>query len=211
MLDEINTLPPGVAKMLNPLLDYRRCLYLPDGRVIKAHSSVIILGTMNPQHYIGVKPLSQEVKSRARVLFVDYPPTMRDRKYAYDEALILSRYIDSLCDLSDAEFLIVWDYAVNNDAGNGGDKYITPERAQDCAKLLVIIRSAQKIREAYRAFRTGESAEPIEFVFSMRETIDIATELIDNDNVKDAIKDVILPKVSDHLERKALNTIIDNV
>lgn len=211
VLDEINTLPPGVAKMLNPLLDYRRCLYLPDGRVIKAHPTALILGTMNPQHYIGVKPLSQEVKSRARVLFVDYPPAIRDGKHAYDEALILSRYIDSLRDLSDAEFLIVWDYTMNNDTGNGGDKYVTEENSKDCGKLLTIIRTAQKIREAYRAYRTGESAEPIEFVFSMRETIDITTELIDNDDVKDAIKDVILPKVSDHLERKALNTIIDNV
>lgn len=211
VLDEINTLPPGVAKMLNPLLDYRRCLYLPDGRVIKAHPTVLILGTMNPQHYIGVKPLSQEVKSRARVLFVDYPPATCGGVHAYDEALILSRYVDSLRDLSDAEFLIVWNYTVNNDTGNGGDKYVTPENSQDCGKLLIIIRTAQKIREAYRAYRTGESAEPIEFVFSMRETIDITTELSDNDNVKEAIKDVILPKVSDHLERKALSTIIDNV
>jgi MoxR-like ATPase len=74
VLDEINTLPPGVAKMLNPLLDYRRTLYLPDGREIKAHPSVLIIGTMNPQNYLGVKPLSQEVKSRARILYVDYPP-----------------------------------------------------------------------------------------------------------------------------------------
>jgi len=46
----------------------------------KADPTVLIVGTMNPQHYLGVKPIAQEVKSRARIKFVEYPPEKRGTK-----------------------------------------------------------------------------------------------------------------------------------
>jgi MoxR-like ATPases len=56
-LDEINTLPPALVKLFNPLFDYRRYLVMPTGEVIKARSDVILVGGMNPQHYLGVSEL----------------------------------------------------------------------------------------------------------------------------------------------------------
>ena len=213
VLDEINTLPPGVTKMLNPLLDYRRALYLPDGRIIKADPTVLIVGTMNPQHYLGVKPIAQEVKSRARIKFVEYPPEKRGAKYSPDEAMILHKYVDGLSGLKDDEFAKLWDYVVNGDTSGGGDKFMdkNKEREALCKRVQTVIKTANKIREAYKAFRTGQSADVVEFVFSMRETIDIAMEMNHTRDVKVAMKDVVLPKISDPAERQRIATIIDNV
>jgi len=215
VLDEINTLPPGVAKMLNSLLDYRRTLYLPEGREeIKARPSVLIVGTMNPQYYLGTKPLSQEVKSRARVQFIEYPPERRiidgRDKFTPDEALILSKYIDSLKGLKQEELTTLWDYVVNQEKDNGGDRLTNKERRKAINKIRKIIQIANKIREAHEAFRRGSSDEIVEFVFSLRETIDIVSEMNNFKDVKEAIKDVILPKISDPRERETVKTIIDN-
>lgn len=212
VLDEINTLPPGVTKMLNPLLDYRRSLHLADGRVIKAHPSVLIVGAMNPQHYLGVKPLSQEVKSRARIEPIEYPPERTERgQYAPDEAMMLAKFVESLDELKQDEFARLWNYVANGDLASGGDQYKTPEREVDCKKLLHIVRTANRVREAYRAFRTGQSTDVIEFVFSQRETVEIATELSGSASVVAAIKEVVLPKISDPAERELVETIINNV
>lgn len=210
MLDEINTLPPGVTKMLNPLFDYRRSLNLPDGRVIKAHPSVLIVGAMNPQNYLGVKPLAQEVKSRARFKPVDYPPESRNSKFAVDEAAVLAKYVPSLAELPAEAFAALWDHAINNDKTAGGDRYATVPRVELCKKLREIVKIASRVRDAYRAFRTGTSNDPIEFVFSMRETTDIALELERQPNVKKAAQSVVLPKIGDPEERERVKVIIDN-
>ncbi len=211
ILDEINTLPPGVGKMLNPLLDYRRTLFLPDGREIKAEPSVLIVGTMNPQHYLGVKPLSQEVKSRSRILQVDYPPEKVGNKSAPYEGQILAKYLNAFSGMNDEEIALAWDYVANNNTANGADKFLTDERKEGIKKLQLIIKTANKIREAYKAFRMGTSADMIEFVFSLRETVDIASELNHVKDVKEAIKDVVLPKISDPAEKLRIRTIIENV
>ena len=200
-------------KMLNPLFDYRRSLYLPDGRIIKADPTVVIIGLMNPQHYIGVKPLSQEVKSRSRIKFVDYPPEKRGAKFAPDEAMVLHKYVNGLEELSDDEFVALWDFAVNNDRASGGERYAGSgeTRKELCKRIATVIKTANKVREAYKAFRTGASADIVEFVFSMRETIDIATEMNHVRDVKQAINDIVLPKISDPAERDRVKTIVDNV
>ncbi len=210
MLDEINTLPPGVTKMLNPLFDYRRCLNLPDGRVIKTHPSVLLVGAMNPQNYLGVKPLAQEVKSRARFKPVDYPPERRNNAFAHDEAAVLAKYIPGLSDLSAEAFAALWDLTINNNRTAGGDRHATAPRVEACKKLREIIKTASRVRDAYRAFRTGASNDPIEFVFSMRETTDIALEIAHQPNLKKAIQNVVLPKIGDPEERERVKVIIDN-
>ncbi len=211
ILDEINTLPPGVSKMLNPLLDYRRTLFLPDGREIKAHPSVLIVGAMNPQNYLGVKPLSQEVKSRSRILSIVYPPEKVGNKFAPYEAEILAKYVESLRGVTQEEFQKMWDYVVNNDLSNGADKLLNTERKDSIKKLQHIIKTANKIREAYRAFRTGKSNDIIEFVFSLRESVAITSELNHTKDVTQAIKDVVLPKIGDPSEKAKIQTIIENV
>lgn len=211
VFDEINTLDPGVLKMLNSLFDYRRCIFLPDGREIKAHSSVLIVGAMNPQNYLGVKPLSPEVKSRARIQFVEYPTETRpDGTLASDEAVVLSKYLEEFRGMSVEEFIQLWDYEINAQTTNGGDRFVTDKRTTAVNQLRHIIKTANRIREAYKAFRTGVSPDIIEFVFSIRETVAITTELNHSQTAQEAIKNVVLPKISDPAERTRVETIIDN-
>jgi hypothetical protein len=109
------------------------------------------------------------------------------------------------------EFDLLWNYVVNGDTSNGGDKYKTKEREDAIKKLQLIIKAANKIRDAYQAFRTGRSNDIVEFVFSLRESVDIAAEINHSKDVKQAIKDVVLPKISDPAEKDKIKVIIDNV
>ncbi|MCB0355281.1 MAG: AAA family ATPase, partial [Bdellovibrionales bacterium] len=212
VLDEINTLPPGVTKMLNPLLDYRRTLYLPDGREVKAHDSVVIVGTMNPQHYLGVKALSQEVISRSRVMNVDYPAEKRaDGTWAPYEAEMLAKAFPRLQNFTHEEFERAWDFAINQKLDNEGDKLLDEATQADLKRLHRIVRSANRVREAYRAFHGGTSTDPLEFVFSIREGTQIASELRYQEDALRAIQDVVLPKIADPQEKKRVKTILENI
>lgn len=89
-LVEINTLPPGLTKMLNTVFDYQRTLYITQGedvgsfeisenpiknsRQVRVAEGTVFVGTMNYANYQGTRPLSQEFLSRSRVMDVDYPP-----------------------------------------------------------------------------------------------------------------------------------------
>ena len=209
-LDEINTLPPGVSKMTNPLFDHRRTLFFPEGRKqLKAYPSVLFTATMNPQHYLGTNRLSQEVRSRARIMNMDYPPAVVNGKATADEALIYARYRDALRILAADEFMKAWDFVVNNEKTNGGDRYLAGEAEKDILKINEMLGIAGKIREAYRKFRTGKSPDIIDFDFSIREGIDTVSQLDVFKTVKAAVKDVVLPKIGDPGERERLELLID--
>lgn len=211
VFDEVNSLPTGVAKMFNPLFGESRCLNLSDGRVVKVDPSVILAGAMNPQHYLGVKPLSPEIKTRARFVPVDYPPEKIGKgKSAYYEAEMMSKQVESLRDLSHDEFVGLWELVVNEDAVNGNNKIATPERVKAVKGLQQVVKSANRVREAHDAFRSGKSTEPVTLVFSLRESAEIASELDKHQSPKAAIKDVVLAKVADRDERSQVEMIIEN-
>lgn len=91
VLDEISSLRPEVAKLLNPLLDMRRKLYSPHNDTSKkAKESVLIFGTMNPNTHVYKwnNVLSAEISSRAFFQFIDYPSLINKDIINYDEALI---------------------------------------------------------------------------------------------------------------------------
>ncbi len=91
VLDEINSLRPEVAKLLNSLLDMRRKLYFPHSDTSKkAKESVLIFGTMNPNTHVYKwnNVLSAEISSRAFFQFIDYPSLITDNIVNYDEALM---------------------------------------------------------------------------------------------------------------------------
>jgi len=93
ILDEINTLPPDVLKLLNWLFDYNRTLTMPyDNEHIKAHPDVIIFGTQNPTHYLGTKPLPQDTGSRSNIVEINYPVLDWEKEWThfihFDEWLI---------------------------------------------------------------------------------------------------------------------------
>lgn len=84
ILDEINTLPPDVLKLLNWLFDYRRTLTMPyDNEHVKAHPDVIIFGTQNPTHYLGTNPLPQEAGTRANTKTIYYPELEWEKQWTH--------------------------------------------------------------------------------------------------------------------------------
>lgn len=208
--DEINTLPAGMVKLFNPLFDYRRYLTLPTGEVIKAHREVILVGGMNPQNYLGVSELPQDIKSRADILYIDYPPFEDERGiYHPDEAIILKDHVKELSHLSLEEFVYLWHWVVN------GLK-VVPIKGQEGLevyvwKLFELLKIANAIRSAYRAYQTQQSEEPVDFVFSIRDTVRCARRLRRYESVKDLVLDTILPKVSSPLEKEVIKSIVERM
>ncbi|MCS7262805.1 MAG: AAA family ATPase, partial [Aquificaceae bacterium] len=205
--DEINTLPAGMVKLFNPLFDYRRYLALPTGELVRAHPEVVLVGGMNPQNYLGVSELPQDIKSRADVLLVDYPPfEEQGGLYSPDEALILKDFVQELSTLSLEEFVYLWHKVVNGLQVKAEGQ----ERLESSVwKLFELIKIANAVRKAYRAYQTQQSEEPVDFVFSIRDTIRCARRLGRYASVKELVLDTILPKVSSPLEREILKSIVE--
>ncbi len=207
--DEINTLPAGMVKLFNPLFDYRRYLTLPNGEVIKAHRDVILVGGMNPQNYLGVSELPQDIKSRADIIFIDYPPFEEEGIYNADEALILKDYVPEFSSLNSEDFFYAWHWVIN---GLRVKEVEEIERLEEHLwKLFELIKIANEIRKAYRAYQTQQSEEPVDFVFSIRDTIRCARRLNRYRKVKELVLDTILPKVGSPLEREILRSIIERL
>ncbi|MCX6726806.1 MAG: AAA family ATPase [Candidatus Shapirobacteria bacterium] len=203
------------------------------GQEIAVDEDVIFVGTMNYENYIGTRPLPQEFKSRARFMDVDYPPYRvakdsrgqqerlpveqtstppgySDMKIAPDEAMILAKQMENLKSLTPDEFSRLWDHKVNRQAGNGADMFDNPDRSKAIESLNQVVAIANKMRQAYRAFQTNEpGAEIFEFVFSIRESQDIVAELAETGSVKEAVAEVVLPKISDAEQRKRARDIIE--
>ena len=225
--DEINTLEPEVAKSLNSLFDHDRTLYLgEDGEKEKAEEEVIIVGLQNPQHYMGVKPLAETIKSRARIMEVEYPPLEEKSgesvKYRPDEAMIVRQSISELRDLTDEDFQILWDKVKNKKDNPRVTNIMTPVREEAIKQIFEIILIANKIREAYGSYRKGETDDPITFTFSLREAIECGYEIEDVvltkeekgrgiTKAKKAVQEVVLPKIPQGEERIYLQTLISQI
>lgn len=220
LFDEINALKPGIAKMMNSLFDYRRRIYLPEGgkeREIITDPTVLFIGTMNPQNYAGVNRLSPEVKSRARVVDIDYPPfeEMKGGRthYRSEEAEMLASYMEKLGELKQSEFKICWDYVINRDTTNGADRILQgdPTIKQDIRRIYDVIRVANRLRDMYTAYQTGDSNEPMDFPTSLREVTDIVMEMNHRQGVKPIVKRVIVPKIDDRRQKRLVEQTIDAV
>jgi MoxR-like ATPase len=225
--DEINTLKPEVAKILNSLFDHDRALFLGEDRTsVKAAEEVVLVGLQNPQHYMGVKPLTETIKSRARIMEVPYPPFEKEKaspneqvQYRSDEALIIRQYIPELKDLDQKEFQILWDSVVNKKEDPRAPELLTSARKERVEDVKEVVEMANKIREAYRAYHEGKSDEPIKFVFSLRESVECAFELPHIEltaeekkkgmtRAKKAVQEVILPKIPLGEERTYLQSLV---
>ena len=76
-IEEIGSLVPGVQKILNGLLDQRRCLDIPEAGIflqLPPGHQVIVVSSLNPVVYGGVNALNADLISRlaGRIVF-DYP------------------------------------------------------------------------------------------------------------------------------------------
>ncbi|MFA5933437.1 MAG: AAA family ATPase [Microgenomates group bacterium] len=220
LFDEINTVKPGIVKMLNPLFDYRRKLVVNEGGVqheVIADPTVILAGTMNPQDYAGVDKLAETILSRGDIIEVAYPPFEEPRNgrtyYRSDEAEMLFSYVHVLESLQQKEFKQAWDYIINRDTTNGGDMLLKANAnlEKDVRRLYDAIRVANDLRRMYQAYQVGESNEPMDFTTSLREMVNIALRMNHAANVKDVCKRVILPKIGDRRQRILVDHTIDSI
>lgn len=204
-LDEINTLKPEIAKILNSLLDYRRTLYFGENNLhIKAAEGVLIVGLMNPEDYAGVEPLPETIRSRARMMEVGYPPYFEQKDgrnyFRADEAMVLRQYLPELKSLHPKEFLLLWDQIINGRSSSLVESIITRERELRIKQLNDIVYVANKTRSARNDYLSGISEEPVEFIFSLRESVVMAQDLADikpddEEGTKKIIEDVVLSKI----------------
>lgn len=201
LLDEINTLRPGIAKLLNPLLAGQRYINDPQLGRIYAHPSVLIVGLMNPRYYLWTSDIAQEFLDRARIVNDDYPEEM-------EEGFIISKYVDGpVSEMTYEEF------------ENFRNKYIVhgeiPNDKKIYNKFIAIsqvMKVAREIRELYSKTMKWEADmdKELKFVFSIRAGNFIIQDFNNSKDIKKSMEDVILPKVTDSYQKKMVQKIIDD-
>ena len=202
LLDEINTLRPGIAKLLNPLLAGQRYINDPQLGRIYADSSVLIVGLMNPRYYLWTSDIAQEFLDRARIVNDDYPEEL-------EEGFIVSKYIDGpVSQMTYEEF------------ENFRNKYIVHGEVPNDKKIYnmfiaisQVMKVARKIRELYSKTMKGEADmdKELKFVFSIRAGNFILQDFNNSKNIKKSMEDVIMPKVTDSSQKKMVHKIVDEV
>lgn len=182
-LDEINTLRPEVAKSLNSLFDADRAVYFGEDDVkVKAARGVLLVGLMNPAHYAGVNPLAETVKSRARIIAVDYPKfedenENGDQILRSDEAEMVYQHFSEFQGLGQGDFQAIWHQVVNGRETKNAQSLLNQGRQIRIKQMKMIVRIANHIREAYRQYQENESGNQLDYNFTLRETSDCALEL----------------------------------
>ncbi len=203
--DEINTMPYSLIKMLNPLFDYRRSLIMPGGEVVVGRD-VILMGSMNPQHYMGVRELPQDVKSRAEIITVEYPPFSENNLFFHpDEAMILKKHVPSLSHLDTEEFYFKWHKYINDIET---EVSVSEEEKVALEGMKAILKVADRIRYQYRLYQSNQSEEPVNYVFSIRDSIRCVRKWVREGDVERAIKGTVLPKISNLYEKEIVENII---
>lgn len=87
-LEEVNALTPQMQKVLNPISDFRRKVELPEiGRVFEVDpdAELWVCGTMNTSVYGGVYDLNDDLKSRFRMIGLEYPKLEAEKHVLVDE------------------------------------------------------------------------------------------------------------------------------
>jgi nitric oxide reductase NorQ protein len=80
-LEEVNALSPQSQKLLNPISDFRSRIELPEAHKVfrlKGNSQLWIVATMNTSVYGGVYLLNEDLKSRFRMIPLDYPTEVQE-------------------------------------------------------------------------------------------------------------------------------------
>lgn len=80
-LEEISSLPPAMQKLLNPLLDWRKGLFIEQLNKrfsLDKDAILIVFATTNPSSTGGVFELNQDLKSRFAIMSWDYPITSQE-------------------------------------------------------------------------------------------------------------------------------------
>lgn len=83
VLEEINALSPQVQKILNSATDFRRRIEVGEAQkvfALREGAQLWIVGTMNPAIYGGAFSLNEDLKSRFRIIRLNYPNDAQERK-----------------------------------------------------------------------------------------------------------------------------------
>jgi nitric oxide reductase NorQ protein len=100
-LEEINALTPQMQKVLNPLGDFRRRVEVPECQKVfrlNEGAQLWLCGTMNTSVYGGVYELNEDLKSRFRILPMDYPSKKAEKAIVQEvvKTSMTSQTLDSL-------------------------------------------------------------------------------------------------------------------
>lgn len=215
-LEEINTLPPGVSKMLNGLFGFSRSIQLPFGGVIKADPSVILLGSMNPDYYIGTKPLPKEFEDRSLFVEVTYPPISQgpagSERWTSYEAEAARMYLSKLRGLKDSEFKMIWDGIINHDrvALKEVQHLVTRESEKLTKDLHYLVRVADRFRASHRATVFQNAPNGVPFTFSLRSIGDVAGLMDLGLPLHEALLQVASPKTADPTLKAIIQGLIDS-
>ena len=202
LLDEANSLKPGVSKLLNPLLDHRRYINDPQQGKIKVHPSVLIVWAQNPREYIWTKPTPEEIVTRARIVKDDYMP-------AEEEAFQMSKYLNStLANLTREEFQNYRNqYVIKEEKTNNKSIY------RVFKDMKTVVDVAKKLREIALTTKRGkaEIGQELDRLFSPRESMQIIEDYNFTQDIKLSIKEIALPKIADYEQREYAEHIIDQI
>lgn len=80
--EELNSLAPQAQKILNPLLDFRRRIEVPEAQRVfelRKDATLWVVGSMNFTGYGGVHQLNEDLLSRVELLRVGYPDTAEEK------------------------------------------------------------------------------------------------------------------------------------
>jgi MoxR-like ATPase len=83
ILEEINALTPQMQKVLNPLTDWRAAIEVPEAKTVfrlKTGAKLWVVGTMNFSVYGGTYALNEDLKSRFRMIPIDYPKKSEEKE-----------------------------------------------------------------------------------------------------------------------------------
>ena len=83
VLEELNALTPAIQKLLNPMLDWRKGMFIPEtGKHYKLDEGVKlgIFGTTNPASYQASNDLNEDLQSRFSIWKWGYPNARQERK-----------------------------------------------------------------------------------------------------------------------------------
>lgn len=81
--EEINALMPQMQKLLNSITDWRRKIELPEVKEVfrlKSNVKLWVTGTMNNNVYGGTYALNEDLKSRMRMVTLNYPNEAEESK-----------------------------------------------------------------------------------------------------------------------------------
>ncbi len=162
-LNEFNAMSEQAQIFLHALMDEKRSMTLKtsSGKVVRAHPSVLLAGSMNPG-YPGTFTPQFATRSRMVSIEVDYPPLERDRDsgdlntnppYDASEALRIAREVESLSDLTyeanreHNEFVKLWDQYINGIDNGAADP--TTIQKFDLDTILALVQFSNKLRKNF--------------------------------------------------------------